>query len=115
MFQGLGSIMSLLGNKGKLQDEMQKFQESVGKITAEAAAGGGYVTAKVNGRMELQSVRLSEEAMKLGDREMLEDLIVAAVNAAAAKAREQVAAETAKVAAAMGLPPGMLGGLGGMG
>lgn len=115
MFNGLGSIMSLLGNKGKLQDEMQKFQEGIGKITAEATAGGGYVTAKVTGRMELLGVKISDEAFKLNDREMLEDLVVAAVNAAMAKAREQVAAETAKVATAMGLPPGMLGGLGGLG
>lgn len=110
MLGGLGSLMSLLGNKGKLQEEMQKFQESVGKITAEATAGGGYVTAKVSGRMELLGIKISEDAHKLNDREMLEDLVVAAVNAAMAKAREQVAAETSKVAAAMGLPPGMLGG-----
>jgi hypothetical protein len=110
MFKELGSMMNLLGNRGKLQEEMQKFQESVGKITTEATAGGGFVTAKVNGRMELLGVKLSDEAHKLGDREMLEDLIVAAVNAAMAKAREQVAAETQKVAAAMGLPPGMLSG-----
>ena len=113
MFKELGSMMSLLGNKGKIQEEMQKFQESIGKITAEAAAGGGLVTAKVTGRMELLSVKLSDEAAKLNDREMLEDLIVASVNAAMAKCREQVAAETAKMATTLGLPPSMLGGLGG--
>jgi nucleoid-associated protein EbfC len=113
MFKELGSMMSLLGNKGKIQEEMQKFQENLGKITAEAAAGGGLVTAKVSGRMELLGVKLSDEAAKLNDREMLEDLIVAAVNAAMAKCREQVAAETAKMAGSLGLPPGMLGGLGG--
>ena len=113
MFKELGSMMSLLGNKGKIQEEMQKFQESIGKITAEATTGGGLVTAKVTGRMELLSVKLSDEAAKLNDREMLEDLIVAAVNAAMAKCREQVAAETAKMAGSLGLPPSMLGGLGG--
>lgn len=113
MFKELGSMMSLLGNKGKIQEEMQKFQESIGKITAEATAGGGLVTAKVTGRMELLSVKLSDEAAKLNDREMLEDLIVASVNAAMAKCREQVAAETAKMAGSLGLPSSMLGGLGG--
>lgn len=113
MFKELGSMMSLLGNKGKIQEEMQKFQESIGKITAEATAGGGLVTAKVTGRMELLSVKLTEEAAKLNDREMLEDLIVVSVNAAMAKCREQVAAETAKMAGSLGLPPSMLGGLGG--
>lgn len=110
MFKELGMLKNLLGNQGKLQEAMQGFQDGLGKITAEAAAGGGFVTAKVSGRMELLSVKLSDEAHKLDDREMLEDLIVAAVNAAMAKAREQVSAETQKVAATMGLPPGMLGG-----
>jgi nucleoid-associated protein EbfC len=113
MFNELGSMMKLLGNRGKLQEEMQKFQESIGKITTEATAGGGLVTAKVSGKMELLAVKITEDAMKLNDREMLEDLVTAAVNAAMTKAREHVASETAKMAGAMGLPPGMLGGMGG--
>lgn len=113
MFKELGMLKNLLGNQGKIAEEMQKFQESLGKITAEAAAGGGLVTAKVSGRMELLSVKFSDEAAKLNDREMIEDLVVASVNAAMAKCREQVAAETAKMASTLGLPPGMLGGLGG--
>jgi len=111
MFKELGALAGLLGNKGKLQEEMAKFQKAVGEITAEATAGAGYVTARVSGKMEVQAVRISEEALKLGDKEMLEDLVAAAVNQAMAKAREQVSAETAKVAQNMGLPPGMLGGM----
>ena len=53
--------------------------------------------------------------MKLDDREMLEDLVIAAANQALGKVRELLAAETAKMASNMGLPPGMLGGLAGMG
>jgi DNA-binding YbaB/EbfC family protein len=115
MFKELGALAGLLGNKGKLQEEMARFQQSVGQITAEGTAGAGYVTVKVNGKMEVLAVRISEEAMALNDREMLEDLIAAATNQAMAKAREQVAQETAKVAQNMGLPPGMLGGLPGIG
>ena len=115
MFDKLGALMNLLGNQGKLQEQMQQFQANVGNITAEGSAGGGLVTAKVNGRMEVQAVKISEEAVKLNDREMLEDLIAAAVNQALGKVREQLAAETQKVAANMGLPPGMLGGLPGFG
>lgn len=103
-------MMSLLRNQGKLQEEMQKFQSKVGAITAEATAGGGYVTVKVNGRFEVVGVRISDEAMKLNDREMLEDLIAAAANQAIAKVREQLAAESAKLAANIGLPAGMMGG-----
>ena len=110
MFKGIGDVMRLLGNQGKIQEEIAKFQAQVPNITAEATAGGGYVTVKVNGRLEVLSVRLTDEAMKLNDREMLEDLIAAATNAALAKVRQQLSEESAKMAAGIGLPPGMLGG-----
>lgn len=110
MFKELGAMMGLLKNQGKIQEEMQKFQASVGQITAEASSGAGYVTVKVNGRMEVLGVRISEEAMALNDREMLEDLVAAAVNQALTKVRAQLAEESAKMAANIGLPPGMLGG-----
>lgn len=110
MFKELGAMMNLMGNRGKIQEEIQKFQAQVGTITAEATAGAGFVTVKVNGRLEVQSVRLSDEVLKLNDREMLEDLIVAATNQAMNKVREQLAQESAKMAANLGLPPGLLGG-----
>lgn len=115
MFDKLGGLMSLLANKGKIQEEMAKFQQQVAQITAEGAAGGGYVTIKANGKLEITGCRLSEDAVKLNDREMLEDLIAAATNQALSKVREQLTAETAKVAGNLGLPPGMLGGLPGLG
>ena len=110
MFKELGTMMSLIKNQGKIQEEVQKFHASVGNITAEASSGAGYVTVKVNGRMEVLSIRISEDAMKLNDREMLEDLVAAAVNQALTKVRAQLAEESAKMAANIGLPPGMLGG-----
>ena len=114
MIKELGAMMSLLGNKGKIQDEMQKFNQSIQAMTAEATAGAGYVTVKVNGRMDVTNVRISEEAMALADHEMLEDLIAAATNAAFAKIRAQIAQETEKMTTTLGLPPGMLGSLGGV-
>ncbi len=110
MFKELGAMMGMLKNQGKIQEEIQKFQASVGQITAEASSGAGYVTAKVNGKLEVLSVRISDEAMKLNDREMLEDLVTAAVNQALTKVRAQLAEESGKMAANIGLPPGMLGG-----
>jgi len=110
MFKELSAMMSLMGNKGKIQEEIAKFQQQVPLLTAEATAGVGYVTVKVNGRFEILSVRISEEAMALNDRELLEELIAGATNQALAKARQLVADESAKMAAAIGLPAGMLGG-----
>lgn len=114
MFKELGAVMNLLGNKGKLQEEVAKFQQTVAQISSEGTAGGGMVTVKVTGKMELASCRITEEAAKL-DREMLEDLVVAATNQALAKVREQVSAETAKMAGNLGLPAGMLGSIPGLG
>jgi len=109
MFKELGAMMGLLKNQGKIQEEVQKFQAQVGTITAEASAGAGYVTVKVNGKFEVLSVRISEEAMKLNDREMLEDLVAAATNQAITKVRQQLAEESAKMAANIGCRPGCWG------
>jgi len=111
MFKELSAMMSLMGNKSKIQDEMQKFQAQIPHITAEGMAGGGMVVVKANGRMEIQSCKITDDALRLNDREMLEDLVIAATNQALGKVRDLLAAETAKMAANMGLPPGMLGGL----
>ena len=109
MFKELGGMMSLLRNQGKIQEEFQKFQSQIGSIVAEATSGAGFVTAKVNGKMEVVSIRISDEAMKLNDKEMLEDLIAAAMNQALTKVRQLIAEESAKMATGLGLPPGMLG------
>ena len=107
MFKEMGAMFSMLKNLPKLKAQMEEFQQKLGAITAEASSGGGMVTAKANGRMELVGCSLSDEALKLNDKEMLEDLIAAAVNQAMAKVRTLVAEETQKLAGGMGLPPGM--------
>ena len=111
MFKELSAMMSLMGNKSKIQDEMQKFQATIPSIIADGTAGGGMVTVKANGKMEILSCKISEDAVKLTDREMLEDLVIAAANQALGKVRDTLATETAKMASNMGLPAGMLGGM----
>jgi nucleoid-associated protein EbfC len=106
-FKGMGQLAGLLRNLPKLQEEMKQMQERVAQISVEGDAGAGMVKVKVNGRFEVTSCAISEAALKLNDREMLEDLVKAAVNQALGKAREQVAEETSKVAMGMGVPPGM--------
>jgi DNA-binding YbaB/EbfC family protein len=105
MFKELGQFASIMKQLPKIKEEMERFQQQLGQITAEGDAGGGMVKAKVNGRMELLSCTISDDALK--DREMLEDLIVAAVTQALQKVREQTAAEAGKMASSLGLPPGM--------
>jgi DNA-binding YbaB/EbfC family protein len=115
MFKELGQLASLLRNMpqmSKLKEEMDGLQQRLGQISAEGDAGGGMVKVRVNGKLELVACTINDEAM--GDREMLEDLVRAAVNQAMEKARVQAAQETSKMAGNLGLPAGLdLPGLGG--
>ena len=107
MFKEIGQMASLMKNLPKIREEMGKLQERVAQITAEGDAGAGMVKATVNGRLEVQHVKLSDEIIAMNDKEMLEDLIASALNHALAKARQLVAEETQKMAVGLGVPPGM--------
>lgn len=113
MFKELGQVMGLMKNLPKLQAAMQEMQTKLGQIAVEGNAGAGMVIVTVNGRMEMTKCRISEEAMKLNDREMLADLVSAAVNMAIGKAREEVAKASQSMAQDAGLPipPGVLPGM----
>lgn len=108
MFEKLGQFASLMKNLPKMQEEMGKLQKNIASIVSEGDAGGGMVKAKVNGQMEVVSCIISDELMKMNDKEMMEDLVRAAINQAIQKARQAVAEETSKMASGMGLglPPG---------
>jgi nucleoid-associated protein EbfC len=106
MFRELGQFASLMKNLPRIREEMEKMKQQVARMTAEGDAGGGMVRAKVNGHFELLSLTISDEAMRMNDKEMLEDLIRAAVNQAVGKARELMAEETGKMAMSLGLPQG---------
>ena len=107
MFKNLGQMGSVLKNLPKLREEMEQMQHRLAQITAEGDAGAGMVKVTVNGKLELVRLTLAEDALKSGDREMLEDLIKGAVNQALGKARQAIADESGKLASNLGLPPGM--------
>jgi DNA-binding YbaB/EbfC family protein len=107
MFKEIGQLASLMRNLPKLQQEAEQLKQKLGRIIADGTAGGGMVTAKVNGHMELLACSISDDALKMNDREMLEDLIKAAVNQAVQKSRQAVAEETSKMASGLGLPGGL--------
>src|SRR5438093_2758396 len=107
MLKELGQLAGLMRQLPKIKEEMERFQQKVGQITAEGDAGAGMVKARVNGKMEVLGCTLNDEALKLNDRELLEDLITAAVNQALDRVRKQVAEETAKMASGLGVPPGL--------
>lgn len=107
MFKELGQIAGLMRQLPKIKEEMERLQQRLGQMVSEGDAGGGMVKVRVNGRMEVLACSLSEEAFRLNDREMVEDLIRAATNQALERARQMVAEETGKMATGLGLPPGM--------
>ncbi|MDZ7363154.1 MAG: YbaB/EbfC family nucleoid-associated protein [candidate division KSB1 bacterium] len=82
----------------KLQEQFQEVQESLVNVRAEGSAGGGMVTAVANGKQEILQIRIDKTAIDPNDVEMLEDLIVAAVNQALSKAQELASAEMSKAA-----------------
>ncbi|MGB3942890.1 MAG: YbaB/EbfC family nucleoid-associated protein [Candidatus Manganitrophaceae bacterium] len=96
----LGDIMR---QAQALQERMAKLQEEAAKKTVEASSGGGMVTVKVSGRQQLLSVVIDPEIVKAGDIEMLQDLIVAAVNEGVRKSQELVADEMKGVTGGLGL------------
>jgi DNA-binding YbaB/EbfC family protein len=107
MFEGLGQLANIMKALPRIREQAARLQERVGQIGVEGDAGAGMVKVKVNGRMELMACTISDELMKLNDREMLEDLIKSAVNQAMGRARQRVAEETQKMATDLGVPPGM--------
>lgn len=112
MFKEIGQLASLMKQLPKIKETMEKLQQRLGQITAEGDAGGGMVKVTVNGRLEVTACAIAEEALK--DRELLEDMVRAALNQANDKARKKSAEETQKMAAELGVPLGMgLPGLGG--
>ena len=104
-FPGMGGNMQqMMMRAQKMQQDIQRVQEEVGNKELEYSAGGGAVKVVVYGRRELKSVEIQPEVVDPDDIEMLQDLIVAAVNGAIALAEETMNSEMAKVTGGMNLP-----------
>lgn len=88
----------------ELQERMSQVQEDLKTKTVDASSGGGIVTATVNGNQELVGLKIKKEAVDEDDLEMLEDLVVAAVNLALEKSRELNQDEFSKLTGGMKIP-----------
>lgn len=104
---GLGS---LLKQAQKMQEQMQRAQEELAALRVEGTAGGGMVKAVVTGKYEVVEIKIDPEVVNPEDVEMLEDLIVAALNQAFQKVQERAAEEMSKVTGGLGsnLLPGLM-------
>jgi len=100
---------ALMKQAQKLQADVNKVQEELAQLECEGAAGGGMVTATVNGQFEVVRVKIDKQVVDPNDVGMLEDLITAAINAAATKVRETSKERMQKVMGGLGGLPGMPG------
>ena len=99
--KGMGNMMK---QAQKLQSQMTKLQEELADRTVESSSGGGMVTVVANGRQQIVSIQIENEVVDPDDVEMLQDLVLAAVNDALAKAQEMVSSEMGKLTGGMNIP-----------
>jgi nucleoid-associated protein EbfC len=98
------NIMKMVKQAQQMQAKMAKMEEDLAKEEFEVAAGGGAVTVRMNGRQEIVKLTISDEAMKDGDREMLQEMIMAAVNQAHEKASEMAKERIAAITGGINIP-----------
>ena len=101
---GGANMQQLARQAQKLQQQMTKMQEELDAREFEATSGGGMVTAKVNGKRELLALSIKPEAVDPDDVEMLEDMVMAAVNEALRTAADTAEREMGKLTGGMGMP-----------
>jgi len=98
---GMGDLMK---QAKEMQERLASLQNEVGARTVEASAGGGMVTAKVSGKLQVLSVKIDPEILGSGDREMLQDLVVAAVNEGLRQAQAMMSEEMSKLTGGLRIP-----------
>jgi len=99
--KGMGNIMK---QAQKLQSKMLKLQEEMAEKTVETASGGGMVKIVANGKQQIVSIEIEKEVIDPDDAEMLQDLIIAAVNDALTQSQEMVSEEMSKLTGGMKIP-----------
>jgi DNA-binding YbaB/EbfC family protein len=103
MSKGMG-FGNIVKQAQELQERLAKVQEEAASRTVEASAGGGMVKATVNGRLEVVRLHIEAAVLQSGDTQMLEDLIVAAVNQGIRAAQQQMADEMSKLTGGLKIP-----------
>ena len=104
---GMGNMGNMMKQAQKMQKEMMKLQEEIEQRTLEASSGGGAVKVEISGKKDIKSISIQAEVVDPEDVEMLEDLIMAAINEAIRKADEMVANEMSRLTGGLNLPGGL--------
>jgi len=100
----LANFGNIMKQAKKMQERMTRLQQELELKTVEVSAGGGMVSVVVNGKFELVSLKIEKDVVNAEDVEMLQDLVMAAVNEGIRKAQEMSAAEMAKITGGIKIP-----------
>jgi DNA-binding YbaB/EbfC family protein len=103
----MGDLMGMMKQARQLQEKMEELQREVAAMEVEGRAGGGLVTVTMTGKSEMKRIQIDPSLLKADEAEILEDLIVAAVNEARARAETALAERMRALTGGMQLPPGM--------
>lgn len=101
---GMPNMNNMMKQAQKMQKQMEEMQAEVEKKEVEASAGGGAVVVKMTGKKEIINIDIKPEVVDPDDVEMLQDLIIAAVNEAIRSAEEMVSKEMSKITGKMNIP-----------
>lgn len=101
------NIAGMMKKAQEMQKKMQEMQDNLVNLIEEGSAGAGMVTVQMNGKNDVKKITLSDELLNPNDKEMLEDLLVAALNDAKRKIDMRAGAEMEKVTGGLNLPAGM--------
>jgi hypothetical protein len=104
----MGNLATLLRGIQETQRRMAELQDQLAQETVEGTAGGGMVRVTANGRGEVIGIEIEPSLASSGDREMMQDLVVAATNQALGRARERMQQQMAGLLGGLGLPPELL-------
>ena len=104
MAKGIGGMGNLLKQAQEMQARIAQVQEELAKKTVDGSAGGGMVQVTVTGQLSLSAVKIDPAVINAEEKEMLEDLILAAVNDAMRKARDLAASEMSKITGGIKIP-----------
>jgi len=104
LLKGMPNMGNLLKKAQQLQEKMAKLQEELSEKTVETSAGGGMVTVIATGKQEIASIKIDPEVVNQEDIEMLEDLVLAAVNDALFQAKQMASDEMTKLTGGVNIP-----------
>jgi len=107
-FKNLGNIGEMLKQARQMQEKMAAIQEDLARKQVTADAGAGMVEATVNGKQELVKLKIDKQKIDVSDTDMLEEMIISAVQSAQTKASAMAKEEMQKAMGDLGLPPGLL-------